>query len=74
MTDAFRRASERRVDHGGSVVARHPGFTIVEFALVLPLFLILLAAIIDFGILFFVQHTLQFATREELGSRWWAAP
>jgi Flp pilus assembly protein TadG len=40
------------------------GFTIVEFALVLPLFLILLAAIIDFGILFFVQHTLQFATRE----------
>ena len=43
---------------------RARGFTILEFALVLPLFLLLLAAIIDFGIMFFVQHTLQFATRE----------
>ena len=40
------------------------GVAIVEFALILPLFFILMAAIIDFGILFFVQHTLQFATRE----------
>jgi Flp pilus assembly protein TadG len=40
------------------------GVALIEFALVLPLFFLLLAAIIDFGILFFDQHTLQFATRE----------
>jgi hypothetical protein len=40
------------------------GATIVEFALVFPLFLLLCFAIIDFGHYFFVQHTLQFATRE----------
>ena len=40
------------------------GTTAVEFALVLPLFLLLLFGIIDFGRYFFVQHTLQFATRE----------
>ena len=40
------------------------GMTIVEFALVLPIFAILLFAIIEFGYYFFVQHTLQFATRE----------
>ena len=40
------------------------GVTIVEFALVLPIFFVLIAGIIDFSILFFVQHTLQFATRE----------
>jgi Flp pilus assembly protein TadG len=40
------------------------GTTVVEFALVFPLFLLLIFAIIDFGWYFFVQHTLQFATRE----------
>ncbi|HME46479.1 MAG TPA: TadE/TadG family type IV pilus assembly protein [Syntrophorhabdales bacterium] len=40
------------------------GFTIVEFALVLPVFALLLCAIMDFGHYFFVQHTLQYATRE----------
>jgi Flp pilus assembly protein TadG len=40
------------------------GMTIVEFALILPIFAILLFAIIEFGYYFFVQHTLQFATRE----------
>jgi hypothetical protein len=36
----------------------------VEFALVLPLFALLMCAICDFGCYFFVQHTLQWATRE----------
>jgi len=40
------------------------GATAVEFALVLPLFVLLLFGIIDFGWYFFVQHTVQFATRE----------
>ena len=40
------------------------GATAVEFALVLPLFVLLLFGIIDFGRYFFVQHTVQFATRE----------
>jgi len=45
----------------------HKGATVVEFALVLPIFLILIFAIVDFGWYFFVSHTLEFATRE--GSR-----
>jgi Flp pilus assembly protein TadG len=40
------------------------GVTIMEFALVLPMLLILIVSIMDFGVYFFVQHTLQFATRE----------
>jgi Flp pilus assembly protein TadG len=40
------------------------GTTAVEFALILPLFFMLILGIIDFGRFFFVQHTLQFATRE----------
>jgi Flp pilus assembly protein TadG len=40
------------------------GATIVEFAMVLPVFVLLLFGIIEFGRYFFVQHTLQFATRE----------
>ena len=40
------------------------GATVVEFALVLPIFALLLFATIEFGNYFFVQHTLQFATRE----------
>jgi hypothetical protein len=36
----------------------------VEFAMVLPVFVLLLFGIIEFGRYFFVQHTLQFATRE----------
>ena len=52
------------------------GATAVEFALVLPLFVLLLFGIIDFGRYFFVQHTVQFATREGTrlalvgGTRW----
>lgn len=40
------------------------GTTAVEFALVLPLFILLILGIIDFGFYFFVQHTVQYATRE----------
>lgn len=40
------------------------GTTVVEFALVLPLFFLLIFGIIDFGRYFFVEHTLQYATRE----------
>ena len=42
----------------------HKGTTAVEFALVLPVFLILILGIFDFGRYFFVQHTIQYATRE----------
>jgi Flp pilus assembly protein TadG len=40
------------------------GTTIVEFALVLPIFLLFVLGIFDFGRYFFVDHTLQYATRE----------
>lgn len=40
------------------------GVTAVEFALILPVFALLMFGIIDFGRYFFVQHTIQFATRE----------
>ena len=40
------------------------GSTVVEFALTLLVFITLLVAIIEFGWLFFIQHTLQYATRE----------
>ncbi len=36
----------------------------MEFALTLPIFIILVIGIIEFGWYFFVQHTLQYATRE----------
>ena len=36
----------------------------MEFALVLPIFLLLVFGIFDFGRYFFVEHTLQYATRE----------
>jgi hypothetical protein len=40
------------------------GNTAVEFALTLPIFIILFIGIIEFGWYFFVQHTMQYATRE----------
>jgi Flp pilus assembly protein TadG len=40
------------------------GVTIIEFAIVLPLLVLLICAIVDFGIYFFKVHTVQFATRE----------
>jgi len=40
------------------------GATLIEFAIVLLLLLLLIFAIVEFGRYFFVQHSLQFATRE----------
>lgn len=40
------------------------GVTIVEFALVFPLLVLLVFAVLDFGLYFFIQHSVQFATRE----------
>ena len=40
------------------------GVTIVEFAMVLPVLFILMMSVVDFGLCFFAEHTLQFATRE----------
>jgi len=40
------------------------GNAAVEFALVLPIFAILLFGIMEFGWYFFVQHTMQYSTRE----------
>jgi Flp pilus assembly protein TadG len=43
---------------------RSRGGTVVEFALVFPMMLFLIFAILEFGRYAFVQHTLQYATRE----------
>jgi Flp pilus assembly protein TadG len=40
------------------------GATLVEFALVLPFLFMFVFGIMDFGLYFFVEHSLQFATRE----------
>jgi Flp pilus assembly protein TadG len=40
------------------------GATLVEFAMVFPFLLLLMFGVMDFGFYFFVQHSLQFATRE----------
>lgn len=40
------------------------GNSALEFALAFPVFIILVLGIIEFGWYFFVQHTLQYATRE----------
>jgi Flp pilus assembly protein TadG len=40
------------------------GATLVEFALVFPLLLVLVFCVMDVGLFFFVEHSLQFATRE----------
>lgn len=40
------------------------GVAVMEFALVLPLLFILIFSVIDFGLYFFIEHTIQFATRE----------
>jgi Flp pilus assembly protein TadG len=45
-------------------IRKEKGTTAVEFAAVLPIFLLLIFGIIDFGFYFFVEHTLQYATRE----------
>jgi Flp pilus assembly protein TadG len=46
------------------MMRKEKGTTVVEVAVVLPIFLLLVFGIIDFGYYFFVEHTLQYATRE----------
>lgn len=48
----------------GARTRRDRGVSIIEFSFVFPFLLILFMSVIDFGIYFFEQHTLQFATRE----------
>jgi Flp pilus assembly protein TadG len=40
------------------------GSSLVEFAMVFPLLMVLIFAVMDFGVYFFIQHSMQFATRE----------
>src|ERR1017187_955533 len=48
----------------GRALRSRSGQSLVEFALVAPLFFLLVFGITDFGRLFFTQETLQFALRE----------
>jgi len=48
----------------GSAYRTCRGQSLIEFAMVAPLFFILIFGITDFGRLFFTQQTLQFALRE----------
>jgi Flp pilus assembly protein TadG len=48
----------------GRALRSRGGQSLVEFALVAPLFFLLVFGITDFGRLFFTQETLQFALRE----------
>jgi Flp pilus assembly protein TadG len=48
----------------GKTLRSRSGQSLVEFALVAPLFFLLVFGITDFGRLFFTQETLQFALRE----------
>ena len=58
MTDRPRSSQLLRPVRGSQ------GVTIMEFSLVLPLLLVLIFTIVDFGMYFFISHTVQFATRE----------
>jgi Flp pilus assembly protein TadG len=48
----------------GKTTCARRGESMVEFALVAPLFFLLVFGITDFGRLFFIQETLQYALRE----------
>lgn len=43
---------------------RHEGQSLVEFALILPVFLILLFGVVEFGLLLYNQHVITNASRE----------
>lgn len=64
----------RRVQRRRTVAARNPGHAgqgVVEFALVVPVFLLVLLGILEFGFVFNHNVTLEYATRE--GARGGAA-
>ncbi|MGO9244336.1 MAG: TadE/TadG family type IV pilus assembly protein [Verrucomicrobiia bacterium] len=48
----------------GRLVRARSGNSMVEFALILPLFLLLTLGVLDFGRLFWTQETLSYALRE----------
>jgi Flp pilus assembly protein TadG len=56
----------RRITRGGShrVGVRQRGQGLVEFALFVPLFLVLLLAMLDFGFALYTNLTLEYASRE----------
>jgi Flp pilus assembly protein TadG len=66
MRLAARAGKEEQVSSKGQQVKRThaAGQSLVEFALIAPLFFLLLCAVLDFGRLFFVQMTLQNAVRQ----------
>jgi Flp pilus assembly protein TadG len=45
-------------------ISENKGATILEFTLVIPVFALLIFGILEFGFYFFVEHTIQHATRE----------
>lgn len=50
--------------NASSGLRRRDGQSLVEFALVLPLFLVMLLAMLDFGFAFYTNLTLEYASRE----------
>jgi Flp pilus assembly protein TadG len=48
----------------GNLSAAEDGVVTVEFVLLFPLFMLILAGIVEFGHLFYVRHTLTNASRE----------
>jgi Flp pilus assembly protein TadG len=47
-----------------STKRRQSGATLVEMAIVMPVFLLVLLALVEFGMMFFVTLTMQYAVRE----------
>jgi Flp pilus assembly protein TadG len=64
MGEANMKLSAGKEPKLGQVFRSRSGQSLVEFALVAPLFFLLVFGITDFGRLFFTQETLQFALRE----------
>ena len=58
------KLSSGKEPNPGRALRSRSGQSLVEFALVAPLFFLLVFGITDFGRLFFTQETLQFALRE----------
>ncbi|MEO6059076.1 MAG: TadE/TadG family type IV pilus assembly protein [Candidatus Limnocylindria bacterium] len=60
MTTLFRRSSQPGRAHNGS----RRGQTLVEFALILPIFILVLVGIFDFGRAVYAYNTISTASRE----------
>jgi len=64
MGEENMKLSSGKEPNPGQALRSRSGQSLVEFALVAPLFFLLVFGITDFGRLFFTQETLQFALRE----------